>query len=345
MEELADTIIQDINDAETKLRVIYDKAKLLQTNIKDAMDEEYKKEMNNAKENEKILLNTIEEMKIEESLKLVKIQGLEDVVIKRKRKLKELIKLKEKMKIQNDKDKLTNQRLKDALVDKNKELTKVKFDAEKKTKSISNMVKKLEEELEKNEDKNKEKIKKIEFDVIKRELNKRSNNEKKMSETIKNMKIKNETYELEIQKMTFDDNNKKEKIALLKNTNEALKFFVDNLEKEKDEGIERIGKLERKIKKIKNELTKIKKDDTGKSEHANEAKNKEPIMLSKSKEVMQKTEVKRKRDDINEKISKETMESTYIRLETNKSIRKKIKKENYYEHLISKDDDDCIVLE
>ena len=166
MEELANTIIRDINDAETKLNVIYEKAKQLQINTEEAMDEEYKKEINNAKENEIFLLNTIEKMKIEEGLKLEKIQELEDDVIKREKKLKKLIKLKDKMEIQKDKVKLENQRLMDALIGKNMELIKVKIDAEENQKSISNaacMVKKLEEELEKNKDKNKEKIKKIEF--------------------------------------------------------------------------------------------------------------------------------------------------------------------------------------
>ena len=270
MEELADTIIQDINDTETKLRVIYDKAKQLQTNIKDAMNEEYKKDMNNAKENEKKLLNTIKEMKIEEGRKLVKIKGLEDGVNKRKKKLKELIKLKEDMKFQQDKDKLANQRLMDDLINTNEELTKEKFDGEKKTKSISNTVKNLEEELEKNKDKccllshtadkNKEKIKKLEFENIKRELNKRDDNEKKMSEIIKNMEIKNENNELKIQKMTFDDTIQKEKIILLKNDKEVLEKFVDNLEKEKRDDIESIDKLERKVKKINKKLIKIKKN-------------------------------------------------------------------------------------
>ena len=379
MEELADTIIQDINDTETKLKDIYDKAKQLQTNIKikDAMNEEYKKNMNNAKENEIFLLNTIKEMKSEEGRKQVKIKELEDLVNKRKNKFEKLIKLKDDMKFQQDKDKLANQRLIDDLINTNGELTKERFDGEKKTKNLLNAVKILEEELEKNKDKccslshaadkDKEKIKKFEFENIERELNKMDDNEKEMTETIKNMKIKNETIELEIQKITFDDNNKREKIVLLKNANEALKIFIDNLEKEKDEGIEKINKLERQIKEIKNELTKIKKDDTGKSEHANEAKNKEPFMQkteekrkheltkikkdatgksehaneAKSKVVMQKTVVRRKRGDTNE----ETMESRYIRLESNKLIRKKIKKESIYEHQISKDDIYCIDLE
>ena len=114
------------------------------------------------------------------------------------------------------------------------------------------------------------------------------------------------------------------------------------MEKEKRDGIESIDKLEHKVKK----LTKIKKDATEKSKHANEAKNKDPIMITKSKEVMQKTEVKRKRDDVNEEIIEETMKSTHIRLETNKAIRKKVKKENDYERLISTVyDDDYILLE